>query len=283
MRIKLVVQYDGTDFSGWASQEGHRTVRGTLTEAVRLVSNDEAVEIWGSSRTDSGAHAKGQVCHFDTDHGIPPEKWAEILSRRLPRDLVISRSREMPERFHARHCAISRHYRYRLLVGERDPQRARYVHRHYAPVDVGAMRRAARLLVGTHDFRAFTEELEPHVLNTVRTLFDVKVSPVRDEVWVDIVGTAFLRGMMRRISGGLLEVGRGRRDVVEVSRLLDPGERENIVAPVVLPASGLCLMKIRFDRRLRDVRTLPKPSFQPAPGSAPVFDPSPDPSYETET
>ena len=281
MRIKLVVQYDGTDFSGWASQEGHRTVRGTLTEAVRLVS-DEAVEIWGSSRTDSGAHAKGQVCHFDTDHGIPSEKWAEILSRRLSHDLTVTRSQEMPERFHARHCAIARHYRYRLLVGERDPQRARYVHRHYAPVDVDAMRRAARHLIGTHDFRAFTEELEPHVLNTVRTLFDVKVTPVRDEVWVDIVGTAFLRGMMRRISGGLLEVGRGRRDIVEVSRLLNPQERENIVAPVVLPASGLCLMKIRFDRALRDVRTLPKPNFQPAPGSASAFDIPSDPPIETE-
>ncbi len=278
MRIKLVVLYDGTDFSGWAAQEGLRTVRGTLTEAVRLVSDDEAVEIWGSSRTDSGAHAKGQVCHFDTDRGIPPERWGEILNRRLPRDLVVRESREVPDRFHARHNAVSRHYRYRLLVGERDPHRLRYVHRHYAPVDLEAMRSAARLLIGTHDFRAFTEELEPHVLNTVRTLFDVKVSPVRDEVWVDVVGTAFLRGMMRRISGGLLEVGRGRRDVVEVSRLLDPRERENIVPPVVLPASGLCLMKIRFDRALRDVRTLPKPLFPP--GSASPLAPPSDPLNE---
>jgi tRNA pseudouridine38-40 synthase len=117
------------------------------------------------------------------------------------------------------------------------------------------MQRAAELLRGDHDFRAFTEELEPHIRNTRRELFKVKVRAVRDEVWVDVVGTAFLRGMMRRMSGALLEVGRGRRPIEEVSRLLDPEERDSIQWPVVLPAQGLCLMRVRYGRHPRDNRS----------------------------
>ncbi|RYG33099.1 tRNA pseudouridine(38-40) synthase TruA [bacterium] len=275
-RIKLVVAYDGTDFSGWELQHERRTVRGTLTEAVRLVS-DEAVEIEGSSRTDAGAHAKGQVCHFDPAPGgnasrVPPERWPEILNRVLPPDLSVRSMRTVSDRFHSRFSVTSRHYLYRLHTGERDPHRSRFVHRHWDRLDVEAMREGARLLIGTHDFRAFTEELEPRVTNTVRHLFDVKVAQVRDEVRVDVIGTAFLRGMMRRMVGGLFEIGRGHRDVVEVSKLLDPQERENYDQPVVLPARGLCLMGIQYDRALRDVRERPLIPRPTSPASVPDFE-----------
>ena len=118
------------------------------------------------------------------------------------------------------------------------------------------MRQAATLLQGTHDYRAFTEELEDTALaiNTTRTLFKVRVTPHRDEVWVDVIGTAFLRGMMRRISGCLLEVGRGHRSVREVSSLLNLQERQSVQWPVVLPANGLCLQRIRLTPGLRDTR-----------------------------
>lgn len=114
---------------------------------------------------------------------------------------------------------------------------------------------AGQSLVGDHDFRAFTEELDDHVENTRRIIYSLSVRFVRDEVWVDVVGTAFLRGMMRRIAGALFEVGRGYRPVEEVSRLLRDEERDQIQWPVVLPAKGLCLMRVRYDRKLRDIRT----------------------------
>jgi tRNA pseudouridine38-40 synthase len=117
------------------------------------------------------------------------------------------------------------------------------------------MQAAALQLQGEHDFRAFTEELEPTVHNTVRTLFKFQVSQVRDEVWVDVVGTAFLRGMMRRMSGAILEVGRGYRPVEEVSKLLSIQERNELDWPVVLPARGLCLMRVRCGRHPKDTRT----------------------------
>jgi tRNA pseudouridine38-40 synthase len=253
MRVKLVVSYDGTDFSGWSAQTGRRTVQGTLTEAVRQVSGED-VEISGASRTDGGAHARGQVCHFDTNVSIPVEKWSHVLNRVLGQDVAVVSARKVSDDFSSRFWALDRYYRYRIGVGLRDPQRSRFVHHYGRPLDVEAMERAAGALLGTHDFRAFTEELEPHVINTTRRLMRFDVRRVRDEVWVDVVGTAFLRGMMRRMAGALLEVGRGKRPVEEVSRLLDIEKRSSLQWPVVLPANGLCLMRVRYERHPRDCR-----------------------------
>ncbi|MCW5941380.1 MAG: tRNA pseudouridine(38-40) synthase TruA [Fimbriimonadaceae bacterium] len=252
-RIKLTVAYDGTDFCGWAAQAGRRTVQSTLTEAVRLVSGEE-IEIVGASRTDSGAHARGQVCHFDTSRPISSEKWVFALNRVLPADLAVIRASNVPDRFHSRFCAKDRTYRYRIRVGGRDPFRSRYAHTITRPLDVERMRGAATSLLGRHDFRAYTEELAPHIVNTVRTLRKVEVSATKDEVRIEIVGTAFLRGMMRRMSGVLLEVGSGKRPVEDVGRLLDPNLRDGLTWPVVLPARGLTLMRVRYDRPLRDNR-----------------------------
>lgn len=253
MRVKLVVSYDGTDFRGWAAQAGQRTVQGTLTEAVRRVSGEEN-EITGASRTDSGAHARGQVCHFDTRIPIPVDRWMRTLNRVLPPDVAVVRVEQASDGFHSRFCAMDRWYRYRMQLGNRDPLRARFVHHVHWHLDTERMRKAATLLQGDHDFLAFTEELDPHVENTRRLLTGFQVAEVRDEVWVDVVGTAFLRGMMRRMAGALLEVGRGNRPVEEVSRLLEPEERSSLQWPVVLPANGLCLMRVRYGRWPRDNR-----------------------------
>jgi tRNA pseudouridine38-40 synthase len=186
---------------------------------------------------------------------MPPERWAIALYSQLPPDLVVKKSSQVPDNFSSRFHVLDRHYRYRIGMVPRDPLVARYRYDHGRPLDVASMQEAASYLQGDHDFRAFTEELEPHILNTRRELFKVNVRSVRDEVWVDVVGTAFLRGMMRRMSGALLEVGRGRRPIEEVSRLLDPEERDSIQWPVVLPAHGLCLMQVRYGRHPRDNRS----------------------------
>ena len=254
MRVKLVVSYDGTDFRGWAAQTGQRTVQSTLTEAVRQVSGEE-IEIIGASRTDSGAHALGQVCHFDSGVAIPSDKWAQVLNRQLPPDVVVRSSRKAKDDFHSRFSVFDRFYRYRILLRHPDPLRSRYTYFHHSPLDIEGMKEGAKLLVGDHDFRAFTEELDPYVENTRRVLYSFDVRATRDEVWVDVVGTAFLRGMMRRMAGALFEVGRRYRPVEEVSRLLDPEERNRLQWPVVLPARGLCLQRVRYGRHPRDFRT----------------------------
>ncbi|RIK01094.1 MAG: tRNA pseudouridine(38-40) synthase TruA [Armatimonadetes bacterium] len=248
-RIKLTVAYDGTDFCGWAAQAGRRTVQSTLIEAVRRVSGEDT-EIVGASRTDSGAHAKGQVCHFDTATPIEPARWTQALNRILPPDVAVCRAAYVSPRFHARFCASDRRYRYRIATGDRDPFADRYAHWLGRTLDLLAMRTAAGELVGEHDFRSFTAELDPAIRNCVRELRSVEVSQVGDEVRIDVVGTAFLRGMMRRIAGLLLEVGRGKRGA-EDARLLLRGEGH---LPPVLPAKGLTLMRVRYTRPLYDIR-----------------------------
>ena len=252
-RIQFVVSYDGTEFCGWAAQTGRRTVQSTLREAVRRVSGEE-IEIVGASRTDSGAHAIGQVCHFDTEVKIEPEKWARVLNNVLEPDIAVVSSKQVSDKFHSRFSAMDRFYRYRILTDVRDPIRSRFVHEYSRPLDVPKMQQAALALLGDHDFKAFTEELDPHVENTRRQLFSFEVRQTRDEVWVDVVGTAFLRGMMRRMAGALLEVGRGYRPVEEVGKLLTE-ERNHLQWPVVLPASGLCLMRVRYGRHPKDNRS----------------------------
>ncbi|MBS1716699.1 MAG: tRNA pseudouridine(38-40) synthase TruA [Armatimonadetes bacterium] len=250
-RVKLTVAYDGTDFRGWAAQTGQRTVQGTLKEAIRRVSGEDA-QLDGASRTDSGAHAEGQVCHFDTEVE-QTEMWLRALNDILPRDLRVLRSQDVPDEFNSRFCARDRFYRYRILCGTIDPFRTRFVSETHRELDLNAMQQAAKFLVGKHDYRAYTEELDPSVENTVRDMRSVSVSQHRDEIWIDIVGTAFLRGMMRRMAGALFEVGKGQRPIHEVGDLLT-AKRKHTKLPVVLPAKGLCLKKIRYGRHPRDNR-----------------------------
>jgi tRNA pseudouridine38-40 synthase len=253
-RIKLVVAYDGTDFRGWAAQTGQRAVQSTLTEAVRRATGED-VEIVGASRTDSGTHALGQVCHFDTDVDMEPDNWARVLNNLLEPDVAVQESSEVGSEFHSRFCAETRRYRYRISTGARDPFNARYTHDFGRPVDIRLMNQAAGAILGEHDFRAFTEELDPSVENTRRLLFQADVLEYHGkEVHIEIVGTAFLRGMMRRISGALLEIGRGHRPADEMARLLTDG-RDSLQWPVVLPAKGLCLMEVRYADPPRDCRT----------------------------
>jgi len=255
-RIKLVVSYDGTDFRGWAAQTGQRTVQSTLTEAVRQVTGED-VEIVGASRTDSGAHALGQVCHFDTNVDIEPEKWARVLNKVLNADLAVQSSALVGDDFHSRFCADYRWYRYRIGTGPRNPFTTRFVHDYGRAIDVDLMNQAAQAIIGDHNFLAFTEELDERVENTRRVLLSAEaligqISP--NEVWIDIIGQAFLKGMMRRISGALLEIGRGHRPVGHMARLLTD-ERGSLQWPVVLPAKGLCLMEVKYADPPRDNRT----------------------------
>lgn len=252
MRIKLTVAYDGTGFRGWARSPGHRTVHQVLADSIQRVIGHE-IELVGASRTDSGAHARGQICHFDTDVPIETSKWPRVLNRVLPGDVAVVRAARVSGNFHSRFCAEDRWYRYRIRTCERDPFGSRYAHDFGRDLDVAIMGRAGKLLEGRHDFRAFTEELQPHIDNTVRTIRRATVKQVREEVWIEIGGTAFLRGMMRRMAGALLEVGTGARPADTISDLLTD-KRGSMHWPVVLPAKGLCLMRVRYGNPPKDCR-----------------------------
>lgn len=258
-RIKLVVAYDGYDFCGFAPQYGQRTVYSTLTDGIRQVSG-EVSEITGASRTDSGAHARGQVVHFDTTNPMPVDRWPRVVNQFLPDDLSVVSAHAVGPGFHSRFSARDRFYRYRILTGARDPFRKRFAFYYGKPLDAGSMHAAAQTLVGEHNFLAFSQLLEEG-RNAVRTLYSVQVRPVRDEVWIDVVGTAFVRGMMRRISGALWEIGRGKSGVERLEHLLAQRVKDEIEWPPVLPANGLTLMKVRYGRRGFDSRTHDQDEF----------------------
>lgn len=219
---------------------------------MRQISGDDC-EIIGASRTDSGAHALGQVCHFDTENPMPVERWPRVVNQLLPSDLAVTQAEEVDPEFHSRFWADRRVYRYRIQTGLRDPLKGRYVCHHSKPVDTDRMQKAARDLVGEHDFRGFSQELTLED-NTVRTLYSVDVTQQGDEVWIDVAGTAFVRGMMRRISGALLEIGRGARDPQSLKALLADPHRPGLTWPQVLPAWGLMLMKVEYGENPVDHR-----------------------------
>jgi tRNA pseudouridine38-40 synthase len=252
-RIKFVVAYDGSEFRGWAPQRGQRTVHGTLTEAVRQVSGEDC-EIYGASRTDSGANALGQVCHFDCSVPIPVERWPKAVNQALPEDVTVVSAAVVAPDFNSRFWADKRWYRYCIQTGWRDPRRARFAYFYGAKqLDVKAMQRAAKAFVGVHDFLAFSQ-LVGEDANTAREIYSCKVSRVRDEVWIDVVGSAFVRGMMRRMSGALWEVGRGARKPDEIGALFKRKSKSEIDWPTVLPACGLTLMKVFYGRHPYDRR-----------------------------
>lgn len=255
-RIKLTVAYDGHDFCGWALQSGRRTVRGILTDAVRQISGEDC-EITGASRTDSGAHARGQACHFDTQNPMPIEKWSWVLNRMLPADVAVKHAEVVDPEFHSRFWCLNRVYRYSIWTAARDPFNGRWSAHYGRALDVEKMQRAAVDLVGRHDFLAFSQELLPHQ-TTVRELYKVTVSEKPNDVQIEVVGTAFIRGMMRRISGCLLEIGRGHRPVEDVQMLLTHSDKLSLQWPVVLPAEGLTLMKVNYGRRPRERARLRK-------------------------
>jgi len=252
-RIKLVVAYDGTEFCGWAPQAGRRTVQSTLKKAVRQVSGED-IEIVGASRTDAGAHAIGQVCHFDASVGVPTHKWVRALNDVLDDDVAVQSAEEVSESFHCRFSARNRFYRYRVAIGTRNPIADRFSHTDWRDVDLEAMREAASGILGRHDFRAFTADLQPWITNTHRELYKIEIGKVGHELRIDITGTAFLRGMMRRIAGGLFEVGIGRRSSSELAALTTEEGVVRLPLPVVLPAKGLMLMHVGYGTRLRDLR-----------------------------
>lgn len=208
----------------------------------------------GASRTDSGAHAEGQVCHFDVRAEIPPENWVRALNRVLPNDVRAISVCKVSEIFHSRFCALDRKYRYTMYAGRPDPRKERFAYPVHRKLDLGQMRKAAALLEGEHDFRAFTEELGPDVLNTRRTLRKVSVWKDSESWHFDVLGTAFLKGMMRRMAGAVLEVGLGRRPTQDIETLLDPERRDRLTWPVVLPAKGLTLLDVRYGPHPKDNR-----------------------------
>jgi tRNA pseudouridine38-40 synthase len=244
-RYRLSVEYDGRGFEGWQLQPGgHRTVQGALHEALARVTG-EAARAVGAGRTDAGVHAEGQVAGVALERDVDPVWLRRALNGVLPADVAVTACEPAAEGFHARYDARSKLYRYHVWNGpERSPLRAARSHWVRTPLDVAAMRRAARLLEGTHDFRAF-QAAGSEVRTTQRTLLRLELRGAAGgdlELWVE--GDGFLRHMVRIVAGTLIEVGLGRREAGSMPGLLATRERRR--AGRTAPGHALCLVRVSY-------------------------------------
>lgn len=277
MNFKMIISYDGTRYQGWQRlKDSDMTIQGKLeTILARLL--DKETEVVGQGRTDAGVHAKAQVANFwvtpdmfektkvkarlldagisdkDLELGFEDDKHvAEMLfayiNHYLPEDIAVISIESVDERFHSRYLAKEKWYRYRLLnsavsnVFER-----KYVYQRKSNYDLGAIREAASYLVGEYDFAAFTTAKKTKK-STVRNIYSIDVKeisvPGGSELVFDFKGDGFLYNMIRIIAGTLIEVGEGKRKPTEIMDILDEGIREK--AGFLAPASGLCLMEVRY-------------------------------------
>jgi tRNA pseudouridine38-40 synthase len=244
--FRLTLEYDGSRFHGWQVQPGgRRTVQGVLEEALRRVGGG-AGRALGAGRTDAGVHAEGQVAGVWLATELDPAQLARALNGLLPPDLAVVACEPAPEGFHPRYAARAKLYCYRIWNGAcRSPLRQARVHWVRTPLDLRAMREAAALLVGTHDFAAF-QAAGSDVATTLRTLARVDVSGVAGgDVAIEVVGDGFLRHMVRILAGTLIDVGLGRRAAASMPALLAGRDRSR--AGRTAPAQALTLVRVEYD------------------------------------
>jgi tRNA pseudouridine38-40 synthase len=242
--FKLTIAYDGTGFVGWQRQPAGTSIQALVEDACRPLT-DRPVAVTAAGRTDAGVHALGQVASLRIDRPITPHALARALNARLPPAVRVRDAAEVPDGFHARFSARSKTYRYRIWNAEvLLPFERNYAWHVQAPLDTDAMRRAAKVLVGRHDFAAM-QAAGSGVQTTVRTLFDVTVDRQDALVVVQLSGDGFLRHMVRNLVGALVEIGRGRRPPEWLAGLI--ASRDRTRGGPTAPAGGLCLVRVDYE------------------------------------
>ena len=242
--LRLLLEYDGTRYHGWQRQAAAATIQQTLEEAVQRLTG-ETVALIGSGRTDAGVHARGQVANFRTTSAIPIKAFHDGLNSLLPHDIAVLASTEAPPEFHARKSAPAKTYEYLIL---NRPSRSPLSHRRAwwipRPLDLAAMRQAAAILPGEHDFTAFRASGSDHHHAVRRVLAaDWEAGP-GGQLRFAITATGFLRGMVRSLVGTMVETGRGKAPAARLAELLTSGARH--LAGPTAPPQGLYLVEVFY-------------------------------------
>lgn len=253
--LKLTIAYDGTDFHGWQMQSGKPTIQGELVSILRRLTQ-ENIAIHGSGRTDAGVHALGQVASFRTQSPLSSTEFQRALNALLPPTIRILASEETGPDFNARWSARAKTYRYRLYRGKVVPPTIwRYVLHYPFPLDEGRMCDAASKFVGSHDFAAFAastgSEDDDRERSTVREVYSAELvgSPEQEELIFTVRGRSFLRYMVRKMVGTLLDVGRGRLRPDDIDKLYELRDRSKS-GPTV-PPQGLCMVSVEHEQAFR--------------------------------
>jgi tRNA pseudouridine38-40 synthase len=234
-RLVLTIQYLGTRYGGWQTQTNAVAVQQVIEEALEKIFA-QPVRIHGAGRTDAGVHADAQRAHFDAPFEIPPRGLILGVNQLLPPDIRVLHAESVADDFHARFAAKSKTYEYRIWNAEVADVFAAETHAHVAKkLDDRAMHEAAQQLAGTHDFAAFTVA-DPEVASTVRTIESIAVRRDGNAIRITVTADGFLRYMVRRVAGSLIEIGRGK---LAPEAIWDE-------ARWTAPAKGLVLREIRY-------------------------------------
>lgn len=241
--IRLLIEYDGTKYYGWQKQPDKVTIQETIVKAIKEATNEE-VELIGSSRTDSGVHAKGFIANFNTESRIPAEKFREALNVKLPMDIVIVASNEVHEDFHARYCAKGKTYSYTIYNDIRPLAIGRqYSYHRKDDLDIDKMREACKYILGKHDFSCFKSS-GSSVKTSIRTISELYIQSKDNFIKIYITGDGFLYNMVRIIVGTLIEVGNGKIDPLDVQKIIESKDRNR--AGICVPPNGLVLEKVYY-------------------------------------
>lgn len=243
MRVKLVVAYEGTNYCGWQIQPNGITIEQVLNETLSSLLGEE-ITVTGASRTDAGVHSLGNVAVFETHTKMPAEKISFALNQRLPEDIVVQESCQVPEDFHPRFSKSRKTYEYRILNCRfRQPLERRTSYFYHYPLDVSAMQKAAAYLVGEHDFTSFAS-VHAQTNTYVRMIYALDVVREGDMIRIRVQGNGFLYNMVRIIAGTLIQVGAGIKKPEDMESILAGRDRE--LAGPTAPAHGLTMIGLEY-------------------------------------
>lgn len=241
--IKLLIEYDGTNYFGWQKQKVGTTIQGTIEKAIKKATGED-IDLIGSSRTDSGVHAKGYVANFKTNSTIPENRFRDAINTKLPDDIVIRHSCEVTDEFHSRYNSKGKTYTYTILNSEIPTAIGKnYVYYVRGKFDIEKMQETCEYFIGKHDFKAFKSD-GSSVKTTVRTISDLHIEVYENTIKFFITGDGFLYNMVRIIVGTILQVGRGTKLPLDVKEIIDNQDRNG--AGMCAPALGLVLEEVFY-------------------------------------
>ena len=241
----MVIEYEGTSYHGFQVQPNDVTIQEELEKALNKIV-DKKIRLEFAGRTDSGVHAVGQVVAFDVDDSTQIHTYVNGMNHYLPDDISVKCCHKVSDDFDPRRQAVSRHYRYSLLLDtSRSPLTRRYLYRITDAVDIDYMRSASEIMVGTHDFKFFSTASKDQFFNTIRTIFSINIHLNDKIIDVDIVGNAFLTSQVRRMVAVLVQIGQGKLFESDLRNMLKlKTERKYSVS--TLPPQGLCLVEVKY-------------------------------------
>lgn len=248
-KVKCVLSYDGTNFSGFQIQPDERTVQGELELALKKLHKGKAIRLHPSGRTDAGVHAKRQVIHFESPLEITELSWVKALNAMVPDDIVILETSYEADDFHARYNACEKEYRYYVLnTTNKDVFKRHYVYQFPYSLNIERIKQACKYFEGKHDFTTFSSAKATIKGSKVRTLTEVSCQKNGNELEFIFRGDGFLYNMVRIIVGTLLDIGQGRQNLTDISLLLEKRDRQ--LLGKTAPPEGLYLWNVHYEKKI---------------------------------